>query len=221
MIIAIFSRGMVTNLTTTAYTPRPPDLYPRATASNAYSGIAGNSVLGAVGGEEMTPAATAAPAIAPPAARLPGRWTPRDAMCVVDDYCVAGFGLAPALPCGADGEIIGGEWDARNPRGDELGREVGCGREGFDALNENARGARLVFAFGVSFFSPLHTHNQRNGVKSRVVYRTSSGTTSPSRTTHAQIITVWCVHGLAHAHARPPLLGTAQPRHSQPTGDDE
>ena len=107
MIIAIFSRGMVTNLTTTAYTPRPPDLYPNRAASNADSGIAtpdlypypnraasnadsgiaGNSVLGAVGGEEMTPAATAAPAIAPPAARLPGRWTPRDAMGVVDDYC--------------------------------------------------------------------------------------------------------------------------------------
>jgi hypothetical protein len=127
MIIAIFSRGMVTNLTTTAYTPRPPDLYPKRAASNADSGIAtpdlypypnrdasnadsgiaGNSVLGAVGGEEMTPAATAAPAIAPPAARLPGRWTPRDAMGVVDDYCVAVFGLAPALRwrhC-ADGEI--------------------------------------------------------------------------------------------------------------------
>jgi hypothetical protein len=180
MIIAIFSRGMVTNLTTTAYTPRPPDLYPKRAASNADSGIAtpdlypypnraasnadsgiaGNSVLGAVGGEEMTPAATAAPAIAPPAARLPGRWTPRDAMCVVDDYCVAVFGLAPALPpCVARTEKSSAENLGRPKSPRRRARARGWGRPGgVDALNENARGARLVFAFGVSFFCRLFTH---------------------------------------------------------------
>ena len=130
MIIAIFSRGMVTNLITTAYTPRPPDLYPNKAASNADSGIAGNSVLGAVGGEEMTPAATAAPAIAPPAARLPGRWTPRDAMCVVDDYCVAVFGLAPALPPCADGEIIGGDGTPEIPEETSSGERLGAAGRG-------------------------------------------------------------------------------------------
>ena len=138
MIIAIFSRGMVTNLTTTAYTPRPPDLYPNLAASIADSGIAGNSVLGALGGEEMVLAATAAPAIAPPAARLPGRWTPRDAMCVVDDYCREAEEREPALRHRGGGRrnhrsSLGHaeNWDlGQIPRGDAELRARGWGRPG-------------------------------------------------------------------------------------------